>query len=60
MNAVGRLASAIGYPQEVPADSVDFAFKVDGGEIRALDLEKRLVLLREISREEDELPRLAS
>ena len=60
MNAVGRLASAIGYPQEVPADSVDFAFKVDGGEIRALDLEKRLVLLREISREEDELLRLAS
>ena len=60
MNAVGRLASAIGYPQEVPADSVDFIFKVDGGEIRALDLEKRLVLLREISREEDELPRLAS
>ena len=60
MNAVGRLASAIGYPQEVPADSVDFTFKVDGGEIRALDLEKRLVLLREISREEDELPRLAS
>ena len=60
MNAVGRLASAIGYPQEVPGDSVDFAFKVDGGEIRALDLEKRLVLLREISREEDELPRLAS
>ena len=60
MNAVGRLASAIGYPQEVPADSVDFTFKVDGGEIRALDLEKRLVLLREISREEDELLRLAS
>ena len=60
MNAVGRLASAIGYPQEVPADSVDFTFKVDGGGIRALDLEKRLVLLREISREEDELPRLAS
>lgn len=60
MNIVGRFASAIGYPQEVPADSVDFAFKVDGGEIRALDLEKRLLLLREISREEDALPRLAS
>jgi hypothetical protein len=60
MRAIGRLALAIGYPQEVPADSVDFSFKVDGGEIRALDLEKRLVLLREISREEDELLRLAS
>ena len=60
MNIVGRLALAIGYPQEVPADSGDFAFKVDGGEIRALDLEKRLVLLREISRDEDELLRLAS
>ena len=57
---MGRLALAIGYPQEVPADSVDFPFKVDGGEIRALDLEKRLVLLREILRDEDELPRLAS
>ena len=60
MDVVGRLALAIGYPQEVPADAVDFTFKVDGGEIRALDLEKRLVLLREISREEDELLRLAS
>ena len=60
MKAVGRLALAIGYPQEAPADSVDFTFKVDGGEIRALDLEKRIVLLREISREKDDLPRLAS
>ena len=60
MNVIGRLASAIGYPLAVPADSVDFAFKVDDGEIRALDLEKRLVLTREISREPDDLPRLAA
>ena len=60
MSAIGRLASAIDYPQEVPADSADFPFKVDGGEIRAVDLGKRLVLLCEISREDDELPRLAS
>ena len=60
MNTIGRLASAIGYPQVVPADTVEFAFKVDGGEVHAFDLEKRLVLAREISHEEDDLPRLAS
>ena len=60
MNIIGRLASAISYPQGVPADVVDFAFKVDDGEVHAFDLEKRLVLAREISREEDELPRIAS
>ena len=60
MNAIGRLASAIGYPQVVPADAVEFVFKVDGGDVHAFDLEKRLVLAREISREEDDLPRLAS
>ena len=60
MNAVCRLALAIGYPQEVPADSADFTFRVDDGGIRAVDLGKRLVLLREISKEEDGLLRLAS
>ena len=60
MNVIGRLASAIGYPLAVPADSVDFTFKVDDGELRALDLDKRLVLMREVSRDEDDLPRLAS
>ena len=60
MNAMGRLALAIGYPQEVPEDAVNFVFNVDGGEIRAIDLEKRLVLLREISRVEEDLARLAS
>ena len=60
MNAIARLASAIGYPQAVPADAVEFAFRVDGGEVHASDLEKRLVLSREISREEEDLPRLAS
>lgn len=60
MNVLGRLALAIGYPQGISADSVDFVFKVDGGEVRAIDLEKRLVLLREISRDEEVLPRLAS
>ncbi len=60
MNALGRLASAVGYPQTVPADALEFTFKVDDGEVRAIDLEKRLVLTREISRDEDDLPRLAS
>ena len=60
MNVIGRLASTIGYPQVVPAESVDFTFKIDGCEVRALDLDKRLVLTREISREVDDLPRLAA
>lgn len=60
MNVLGRLALAISYPQAVPADTVDFTFKVDDGDVRALDFEKRLVLMREISREEEDLPRLAS
>jgi hypothetical protein len=60
MSTIGKLALAIGYPQVVPADVLEFAFKVDGGEVHASDLEKRLVLSREISREEEDLPRLAS
>jgi hypothetical protein len=60
MNVLGRLASAIDYPQIVSADAVEFTFRVDDGNVRALDLEKRLVLMREISRDEEDLPRLAS
>ena len=55
-----RLASAIGYSQEVPAEAVEFVFKVDGGDVRCLDLEKRLVLMRELSQDEDDLHHLAS
>lgn len=60
MNLLGRLALAIGYPQALSADEVDFAFILDGREVRAVDLEKRLVLKCHISRNEEELPRLAS
>lgn len=59
MNAIARLASAIGYPQAVPADSADFTFKVDDGDVRVLDLGGRMVLTREISRNADDLPGLA-
>jgi hypothetical protein len=60
MNVLCRLALAIDYPLPIPADAVEFTFKVDDGEIRALDLQKRLVLLREVTRKEDDLPRLAT
>ena len=60
LNPIGRLASAIGYPQVVPADAVEFSFKVDDLEIDAIDLESRLVLLCEISRNEEDFSRLAT
>ena len=60
MNVICRFATAIGYPQTVPAEREEFTFIVDGGEMRALDLGGRLVLTREISREEEDVPRLAS
>jgi hypothetical protein len=60
MSLIARLATSIGYPQEIPADAVDFVFKVDDGEVHCIDLEKRLVLTRELTRDEDEFLRLAS
>ena len=60
MSALTRLAAAIGYSQDIPADAVEFVFKVDGGDVRGLDLEKRLVLMRELTQDEDDLPALAS
>ena len=60
MSALTRLASAIGYSQDVPASVVEFVFKVDGGDVRCLDLEKRVVLMRELTQDEDELRALAA
>ncbi len=60
MSALTKLASSINYPLVVPSDAVEFVFKVDDGEIRCLDLEKRLVLVRELTRDADELLRLSS
>ena len=60
MNVICRFATAIGYPQTVPAEREEFTFVVDGGEMRALDLGGRLVLTREISCEEEAVPRLAA
>jgi hypothetical protein len=60
MSVLGRLMLAIDYPQTVPADASEFVFKVDGGDVRAIDLEKRLVLTRVISRDEESLATLAS
>ena len=50
MSAIGRLLSAIGYPQVPPADAVEFTLQVDGRDVFAYDMDTRLVLVREISR----------
>jgi hypothetical protein len=60
MSALTKLASAIAYPLAVPGDAVEFTFRVDDGDVRGLDLEKRLILMRELTRDEEELYRLAS
>ena len=44
--AITALASAIGYPEEVPAASVSFVFSVDGGRVEASIERGRLVLVR--------------
>lgn len=60
MSTLERFASAIEYPQSVPVDAVDYAFKADGGEVRCVDLGQRLVLLRQLTQSEEDLMRLAA
>lgn len=44
MKAIERLAQAIEYPDEIPADSVDYSFSADDLEIRAQEANGRLTL----------------
>ena len=44
--AITALATAIGYPEEVPAASESFVFSVDGGRVEASVERGRLVLVR--------------
>ena len=44
--AISALATAIGYPEEVPTASESFVFSVDGGRVEASVERGRLVLVR--------------
>jgi len=47
--AVVALAKAIAYPEEIPAETVSFAFSVDDAHITAVEEGGRLVLTRELA-----------
>ena len=59
-NAIERLCDAIAYPDPVPEGSTAFNLRVDGGDIMARILGKRLILSRVIDRDEKDLPKLAA
>ncbi|MBP5300479.1 MAG: CesT family type III secretion system chaperone [Victivallales bacterium] len=59
-NALENLCEAIAYPDPVPPGAAAFTLYVDGNLLSAQLLGGRLVLSREISREEADLQKLAS
>ena len=59
-NALENLCEAIAYPDPLPAGAEVFQLRVDGGVVAARLLSGRLVLSREITRAEADLPKLAS
>ena len=59
-NALERLCEAIAYPESLPDGSTSFRLQVDGGDVLARLLGKRLVLSRVLDRDEEDLPRLAA
>lgn len=56
---IGQLASAIGYPEQVPDQATVYAFHVDGEEYRAEVIGNRLVMKRVLAIAETDLPRFA-
>ncbi|MCQ2403964.1 MAG: CesT family type III secretion system chaperone [Lentisphaeria bacterium] len=58
--AIRHLCDAIEYPDEVPEEDGVCLLRVDGGDVRALVRNGRLVLSKVISREEKDLVRLAA
>lgn len=56
---IGQLASAIGYPEQVPDQATVYAFRVDGEEYRAEVIGNRLVMKRVLAIAETDLPRFA-
>ena len=59
-NALENLCEAIAYPDSVPPEAAAFTLHVDGDQVSARLMGGRLVLSREITREEADLQKLAS
>ena len=59
-NTLERFREAISYPDPVPNGVSVFSMRVDGEDIQARLLDKRLVLSRVLSRDEKDLPTLAA
>ena len=58
-NVLERLCEAIAYPEPVPAGAVQARLRVDGGDVMARIIGRRLVLSREIDRDENDIGQLA-
>ena len=58
-NALERLCEVIAYPEPVPDGATRFQLRVDGGDVTARMIGRRLVLSRVIDREENDLSQLA-
>lgn len=56
---IKQLAQAINYPEQVPDQASVYVFRVDGGDIVAEIIGRRLVLKRVLEVSEEELPRFA-
>ena len=57
---VERFLSAVGYPEKAPDGAMSFPLLVDDGEVLVRAEGARLILSRVLSREAEDLPRLAS
>lgn len=56
---IKRLATAINYPEQVPERATVFVFRVDGGNIIAEIVGRRLVVKRVLEIDDEDLPRFA-
>ncbi len=59
-NAIERLCEAIAYPDQVPEGASWFNMLVDGSDVTARLIGKRIVLSRVIDRDENDLPQLTA
>ena len=59
-NVLEKLCEAIEYPEPVPEGAETYTLRVDGGDVVARLLGKRLVLSRVIDRDEHDLPQLTA
>ena len=59
-NALEKLCEAIAYPDAIPDDATTTTLRVDGDDIQARLVGKRLVLSRVLLRDEKDLPQFAA